>query len=205
VQSKSRSSISPEARETILAVVAWLILSLSASNSYRLLEPGPVVLVVTKQDDKQNVMTMGFHMVMQHDPPLIGAIIGPWDHSYAALRATKECVIAIPSVKIAETVVDIRNCSSSDTDKFDKFDLRAVEADKVKVPLFEGCLACLEAKVEETKMVSKYNMKVIKAWVDDKKISNEKMFHHRGDGTFVVDGDILDLRENMTLWKEFQD
>jgi flavin reductase (DIM6/NTAB) family NADH-FMN oxidoreductase RutF len=46
-------------------------------------------------------MTMGFHMVVQHTPPLIGCIIGPWDYSYRALRETGECVIAIPTVDLS--------------------------------------------------------------------------------------------------------
>jgi len=32
-----------------------------------------------------------------------------------------------------------------------------------------------------------------------------RTLHHRGDGTFAVDGRILDLRERMVLWKQFQD
>ena len=56
-----------------------------ASQAYRLLEPGPIVLVTTSYNGKPNVMTMGFHMMIQHAPPLIGCVIGPWDHSYQAL------------------------------------------------------------------------------------------------------------------------
>jgi len=48
-----------------------------ASQAYRLLEPGPIVLVTTSHFGKPNIMTMGFHMMIQHDPPLIGCVIGP--------------------------------------------------------------------------------------------------------------------------------
>ena len=50
---------------------------LPASQACRLLEPGPILLVTTSQNGKPNIMTMGFHMMIQHDPPLIGCIIGP--------------------------------------------------------------------------------------------------------------------------------
>jgi flavin reductase (DIM6/NTAB) family NADH-FMN oxidoreductase RutF len=43
-----------------------------ASKAYRLLEAGPVVLVSTSRNGRPNIMTMGFHMVVQHAPPLIG-------------------------------------------------------------------------------------------------------------------------------------
>lgn len=50
---------------------------LPASQAYRVLEPGPIVMVSTSDNGKPNVMTMGFHTMIQHDPPLIGCVIGP--------------------------------------------------------------------------------------------------------------------------------
>src|ERR1700748_1374520 len=91
---------------------------------YRLLEPGPVIMVATK--DKKgvpNVMTCGFQMVVQHEPSLISIILGPWDHIFQNINASGECVIAIPGVDMIEKVVDIGNCSGEDEDKFQKFGL----------------------------------------------------------------------------------
>jgi flavin reductase (DIM6/NTAB) family NADH-FMN oxidoreductase RutF len=80
----------------------------------RLLEPGSLVLVTTAYRGKSNIMTMGFHMMIQHDPPLIACVIGPWDFSYKALVKSKECVIAVPGVDLMEKSVDIGNCSGAD-------------------------------------------------------------------------------------------
>ncbi|KFC61570.1 hypothetical protein FG93_06161 [Bosea sp. LC85] len=52
-----------------------------ASKDYRLPEAGPIVLVTTSDEGR-----LGYHMVMQHAPPLIGCIIGPWDHGYRVRR-----------------------------------------------------------------------------------------------------------------------
>ncbi len=79
---------------------------------YRLLEAGPIVLVTTAGRGRANATTMGFHMMIQHDPPLIGCVIGPWDHGFAALCETRECVISIPGADLASKVVDIGNCTS---------------------------------------------------------------------------------------------
>lgn len=188
------------------------------SNVYRLIEPGPVLLVTTGSlaDSTHNVMTIGFHMVMQHDsPPLIGISLGPWDASFAALKKNRECVLAIPSVEMASVVVDIGNCSADDDDmtsKWETFGLDALPADRVKAPLVGGSdvISNIECVVEDTKMVSKYSMWVlrpVKAWINPDKKPGEggKMFHHRGDGTFVVDGDILNLQDRMVKWQELQD
>jgi len=50
-------------------------------------------------------------------------------------------------------------------------------------------------------------LKPVKAWINPDKKPGEggKMFHHRGDGTFVVDGELLDLKDRMVKWLEFQD
>lgn len=104
---------------------------IATSQAYRLLEPGPIVLVTTSYDGKPNVMTMGFHMMIQHAPPLIGCIIGPWDHSYQTPLETGECVIAVPTVDLAEAVVDIGNCSGDSVDKFHKFGLTTCPAKRV--------------------------------------------------------------------------
>jgi hypothetical protein len=58
---------------------------LPAFQADRVLEPGPIVMVSPSDNGKPNVMTMRFHMMIQHEPPLIGCVIGPWDHSYQAL------------------------------------------------------------------------------------------------------------------------
>ena len=54
---------------------------LPSNKAYTLLESGPVVLVGTCGPAGYNVMTMGFHMLVQHEPALVACVIGPWDHS----------------------------------------------------------------------------------------------------------------------------
>jgi flavin reductase (DIM6/NTAB) family NADH-FMN oxidoreductase RutF len=178
-----------------------------ASKAYRFLEPGPIVLVTTMHDGRPNVMTMGFHMVVQHAPPLIGCIIGPWDHSYQALRASGECVIAIPTVDLARKVVDVGNCSGAEIDKFTKFSLKPLPAAQVKAPLVAECLANIECRVTDTTLVEKYYLFILEAvriWVDSER-KERRTLHHNGDGTFTVDGRTIDLRERMVMWKQFQD
>ncbi len=176
------------------------------SKAYRLLEAGPIVLVTTAQHGRANVMTMGFHMMVQHDPPLIGAVIGPWDHSYTALRATKECVIAIPTVDLAEKVVDVGNCSGRDIDKLASFKLTAVPSREVAAPRVAECLANIECRLVDTALSDKYSLHILEAVAigyDDAR-KERRTLHHNGDGTFTVDGRTLDLKARMVRWKGFQ-
>ena len=176
------------------------------SKAYLLLEAGPIVLVTTADDGRANIMTMGFHMMVQHAPPRIACIIGPWDHSYKALSATGECVIAIPTVDLARKVVDIGNCSGTEVDKFAKFKLTAQPAAEVSAPLIAECLANIECRVADTALVDKYGLFILEPvaiWIDRER-RERRTLHHNGDGTFTVDGRVLDLKERMVLWKAFQ-
>ena len=65
------------------------------SHAFTLLEPGPVVFVATSDGKKSNLMTISWTMVVDFTPKF-AITTGPWNHSYAALRKTRECVIAIP-------------------------------------------------------------------------------------------------------------
>ncbi|MGZ2456863.1 MULTISPECIES: flavin reductase family protein [Rhizobium] len=176
---------------------------ISASQAYRLLEPGPIVLVTTSLEGTPNVMTMGFHMMVQHAPPLIGCVIGPWDFSHQTLKKTGECVIAIPATDLAETVVDIGNCSGDTVDKFERFGLGTRPAKDVAAPLLVDCLANIECRLADPSLVDRYNLFILEAkriWIDETRKERRTM-HHRGDGSFTVDGGTLDLRKRMVKWR----
>ena len=169
------------------------------------IEPGPVILVTTSNKGHHNIMTAGFHAMLQHDPPLLGCVIGPWDYSFKALKKTKECVISIPTVDLADIVVEIGNCSGKDVDKFKTFKLTPLPAEKVQAPLIAECLANIECRVADVSLVNKYSffiLEAVKVWTDPKR-KERRTIHHNGNGTFVVDGATIDLKKKMVKWPEF--
>src|ERR1035437_7949510 len=121
---------------------------LPLNKAFMLLEPGPVVLVTTASKGKNNIMTISWHMVMDFTPQF-ALMTGAWNYSFEALTKNKECVIAIPTVDIAQTVVEIGGCSGSDTDKFKKFELTPLKAKSVEAPLIKECLANIECRVTD--------------------------------------------------------
>ena len=172
---------------------------LSLSKVYQLLEPGPVVLLTTARRARPNVMTMSWHMMVEFEPPLVACVVSSADYSFAALRATKECVIAIPAARLAPKVVQVGNASGRNIDKFATFGLTPVAADRVAAPLVAECFANLECQVADTRLVKKYNLfilEVLKAWTDPRQ-KNPRTIHHHGYGRFVVDGETIKLRSKM--------
>jgi flavin reductase (DIM6/NTAB) family NADH-FMN oxidoreductase RutF len=152
--------------------------------------------VTTRDGDTNNVMTISWTMVMDFTP-VFALTTGPWNHSFAALKRTRECVIAVPAVDLLDRVVGIGTCSGTDTDKFAKFKLTAVPGKLVKAPLIKECLANIECKVVD--LVDKHNIVVLEgvaAYVDPTR-KEKRMIHAVGDGTFVADGRRFDRRKMM--------
>lgn len=166
------------------------------SKAFTLIESGPVVLVTTHDGKKNNIMTISWTMVVDFTP-IFAMTTGPWNYSFAALRKTKECVIAIPTVDMLDTAVCVGTCSGADTDKFEKFMLTPVKAKLVQAPLIKECLANIECKVVD--IVTKHNIVVLEgvaAYFDHSR-KEKRTIHAVGDGTFIVDGRKLDRKEMM--------
>lgn len=165
-------------------------------RAFTLMESGPVVLVTTNDGHRNNIMTISWTMVVDFTP-VFAMTTGPWNYSFAALRKTKECVIAIPTVDMLDKVVGVGTCSGADTDKFEKFMLTPVKARNVKAPLIKECLANIECKVVD--IVRKHNIIVldaVAAYIDDKR-KEKRTLHAVGDGTFIVDGRKISRKKMM--------
>jgi flavin reductase (DIM6/NTAB) family NADH-FMN oxidoreductase RutF len=166
------------------------------SKAFTLLEPGPVIFVTTYDGKSHNVMTISWSMVIDFTPRF-AITTGPWNYSYTALRKFKECVIAVPTVDLIDEVVGVGTCSGADTDKFERFRLTPVVGQHVQAPLIKECLANIECQVVD--IVRKHNIVVLEgvaAYFDNLR-KEKRTIHAVGDGTFILDGDMINKREMM--------
>lgn len=160
------------------------------SNARRFLEPGPIVLVSSSWQNQLNMMTMGWHMIMEFEPSLIGCYIWEKNHSFGMIKKSKECVFNIPTVDLAQTVVEIGNTSGREIDKFKHFQLTPVIGEKIQAPLIQECFANFECKLVDSSLVKKYSFfvfEVVKAHVAPSP-RFPKTIHYRGDGLFMMSG-----------------
>jgi len=173
--------------------------SFPLSKVYGLLEPGPVVLVSTAREGRANIMTMSWHMMLEFEPPLVGCVISSRNYTFDIVKATKQCVINIPTLELSKKVVGCGNTSGRTVDKFKEFGLTPVAASCVNAPLIDECYVNLECRVIDDKMVPQYNLfilEVIKAWIDPKK-EHPRTIHHLGEGAFMVAGETIQLPSKM--------
>jgi len=173
--------------------------ALPLSKVYGLIEPGPVVMLTTAWKGRPNIMTLSWHTMMEFEPPLVGCVVSNRNYTFGILKATKECAINIPTVKLAAKVVGCGNTSGAKTDKFAIFGLTPVAAQRVQAPLIDECYANLECKVVDTRMVNKYCffvLEVVKAWIDPS-VKRPRTMHHLGFGAFMVAGRTIQLPSKM--------
>lgn len=173
--------------------------TLPLGKVYTLLEPGPVVLITTAHKDRRNVMTLSWHCMMEFEPPLVGIVMSEGNDSFALLKASRECVINIPAVELAQQVVAVGNSHGRKIDKFAAFGLTATSGVRVKAPLIDECYANLECKLADARLVNKYNffvLEVVKAWIDPAQ-TNPRTLHHRGRGAFMIAGETIKLPSRM--------
>lgn len=166
------------------------------ANVRRYLEPGPVVLVSSAWQGKTNIMTMGWHLVMEFTPSLVGAVIAVGNFSFGLIRSSRECVINLPTIDLVDAVAGIGNCSGESIDKFAAFKLTAAPAAVVQAPLIEECHANFECRLVDDSLVERYDFfifEVVRALVAPVP-DYPRTLHYTGDGVFMVAGKTISRR-----------
>lgn len=161
------------------------------------MEPGPVVLVTSAWKGKTNIMTMGWHMVLEFSPSLVACCISNANHSFEMIRRSHECVINVPTTDLVNEVIGIGNCSGAEVDKFKAFGLTPAPATNVSAPLIKECYANFECRLANGSLVSKYGLfiwEVLKAHVASS-LKYPKTVHYRGQGVFMISGPSISLRK----------
>ena len=158
------------------------------------LEPGPIVLVSSRHRGKNNIMAMGWHMVLGFSPSLVACLISSGNHSHRMVRDSGECVINLPTTRLTDQAIGIGNCSGASTDKFEQFKLTAQRAHVVKAPLIGECHACFECRIHDEALIERYDLfilEVVKAHVAPRP-AHPKTLHYTGGGIFMTAGKVID-------------
>ena len=167
------------------------------SEIRRYLEPGPVVLVTSAWKGNTNIMTMGWHMVLEFSPSLVACCISNSNHSFEMICRSRECVINLPTTDLVNEVIGIGNCSGAEVDKFKAFGLTPAPATNVSAPLIKECYANFECRLTNASLISKYDLfiwEVVKAHVASSP-KYPKTVHYRGQGVFMISGPSISLRK----------
>ena len=170
----------------------------------RVLEPGPIVLLSSSHAGERNVMTMGWHTVMEFSPSLVGCVIASSNHSFELVRQSRECVINVPTTALVDAVVGIGTSSGLDVDKFERFGLTVEEGFDAPAPVIRECYANFVCRLHDDSLVEKYNFfiwEVVAARVA-RSPKHPETLHYTGAGEFMVAGKVISRKTKGMLAKE---
>jgi flavin reductase (DIM6/NTAB) family NADH-FMN oxidoreductase RutF len=166
------------------------------SSSYRLLHPRLVVLVsCADKTNKANAITLAWFMPVSVNPPLVVINIASKRHSHRLIEETKEFVINIPTMNIAQETLFCGRRSGRIHDKFEETRLTTLPAKTVKPPIIKECVAHLECKLEEQITVGDRTLfigRVLTAYADREAFHEKfdvrkvKPIYHMGGDDFVT-------------------
>jgi len=177
---------------------------LPLEQARRYLEPGPVVLLSSAFEGERDVMTMGWHTVMEFSPSLVGCVIASSNHSFELVRRSKACVINVPTAALVDAVVGIGTCSGSEVDKFERFGLTVEDGVDAQAPVIRECYANFVCRLHDDSLVEKYNFfiwQVVAARVA-RSPKHPETLHYTGAGEFVVAGKVISRKTAGMLAKE---
>jgi flavin reductase (DIM6/NTAB) family NADH-FMN oxidoreductase RutF len=157
------------------------------------LEPGPIVLISSAYKGARNIMTLGWHMMLEYN--VVGCYVWDANQSFETFRRSKQCVINVPTRELVDTVVRIGNVHGTEGDKFERFGLTPVPASKVGPPLIGECYASFECRLADASQIAKRGLfiwEVVKAHVAP--LKDPETLHYRGQGVFRIAGRSLNRR-----------
>ncbi len=169
---------------------------LPVSEVRRYLEPGAIVLVSSAWKGRRNIMTLGWHTVMEFTPSLVGTLLSSANRSFELARLSRECVINVPTTALTDEVVGIGNTHGDELDKFERFGLTAEPARKVGAPLIRECCANFECRLHDDSLVERYDFFIWEVVRAQAAVSPRypRTLHYTGDGVFMVSGNTISRR-----------
>jgi|Deesub1362B_J571_1020462.scaffolds.fasta_scaffold00058_96 flavin reductase (DIM6/NTAB) family NADH-FMN oxidoreductase RutF len=123
---------------------------INLSDARFLLYPKSVVLVTSKAEDKENVLSVAWHMPTSHNPPLVLISIAFKRFSYELIKKSGEFVINIPPKELAEAVELCGTLSGKEVDKFEVANITKTPSKKVSAPSIKECIAHVECRVVDS-------------------------------------------------------
>ncbi len=166
--------------------------------AYRLIGPGPLVLVSSLLNGRPGLTPIAWHMPVSDEPPVVALEIWKGHFIYKAILQTGDFVVNIPSSDMAEVCRKLGSVSGEHCDKFRKFGLVKEKAKKVESPRLKSAIGILECRLRQDKiLLRKYNIVLgdvvyaeaekemfTERWHPERK--GRRIMHHLGNKIFSI-------------------
>lgn len=184
------------------------------TQSYLLLNHGPVTLVSSAFNGRQNVMAASWAMPLDFDPPKVAVVVDSSSFTRQLIEGSGEFVLSIPTKAIADKVLAVGSQSGRDMDKFAAYSVGTAPATLVDAPLIDGCVAWLECKViPEAHNQQRYDLfiaEVVAASADTNVFKNgrwsfttdeARTIHYLAGGSFFATGEGFEVNSGKVAYQ----
>lgn len=132
-----------------------MLRSVPLKVAYRIIQPGPVVLVSSLYKGKAAITPIAWHMPVSDDPPMIALEIYQGHFIYKAVMETGDFVVNVPPADMAATVRKLGSVSGAKVDKFKEYGLAQEKSQKIASPRLGGAIGVLECRLRNEKALAK--------------------------------------------------
>jgi flavin reductase (DIM6/NTAB) family NADH-FMN oxidoreductase RutF len=105
-----------------------------------------VVLVSTRVNETNYVMTSGTMAEVSHEPPLLSVSICPARYTHDRILEKGSFAVNFLSIKQKALAIGCGSCSGRDVDKFKKYNIKYTLSNG-DLPFIDGCLANIGCKL----------------------------------------------------------
>ena len=141
-----------------------------------LLAPVPPALISSGTVEKPNVMTAAWTGIIASDPAITYVSVRPSRYSHQLISTSKEFVINLPTLALAEIVDWCGVKSGAKVDKFKETGLTAEKCEHVSAPAIAESPVSIECKVIDIKNYGSHDMftaEIVGVNIDEKYIDED--------------------------------
>lgn len=152
------------------------------TDARRLLNPGPVAIVTTAWRAVANAAPIAWTTPLSMAPPLVGVVIHPHRHTADMIRFSEEFAINIPGPGLLKQAHFLGTLSGLEHNKLEAAGLEPFKAQRLEVPLIEGCLAWIECGLQDVISIGDHTLfvgKVVRVQALDEAYAQEWKLEQR--------------------------
>ncbi|WP_027721642.1 flavin reductase family protein [Maridesulfovibrio zosterae] len=136
--------------------------------------PMPQAILGTHMDGRNNFMALAWVSRVNYNPPLMMISVGKRHYSNAAIKASGEFCVNIPSVDLVEVTDFVGLVSGSKLDKSELFEVEKGELENA--PIISKCPISIECKVYDSMELPNDTLfvgEVIATWCDEDTLTDD--------------------------------
>ena len=121
------------------------------TNHLRLLHPRQTILCTSRFENKNNIITLAWSMIISRDPPIVAISVAPQRYSHDLIKNSGEFTSNVPTKAIISEIFYCGSHSGRKVNKFKETNLTPLDGINVKCPRIKECVSQIECKVIDAK------------------------------------------------------